>query len=285
MTNPNRELHDAITDRFCRHIVSLAWIDVPRRVDLEQARLGLEQCITTGFVVSVRNVWFLVTAGHILIDREKRLAELRRPIRTHLIDGLASKTNTTPIPFDLASAQKWVFDDAGLDFAVILLSPLYVAQLFAGGVIPISEDGWRHTPETPAHRYVVGFPTILKRTQKHLGLHETGVESITNLISLPLYHVSEIPEQLVQNSSNRIYGHIPCGVVKQLDGSETVVDDIDGLSGGPIVDLYRAPDNKMVYSVVGIQNSWLGPKRVVAGTRLRPILEAIDTLVERALQT
>ena len=67
--NDDDEPWSGLLGAFCHHIVSLSWLDVRIGRDGTSGDADTydpKAFSVSAFVISVRNVWFLVTAGHIL---------------------------------------------------------------------------------------------------------------------------------------------------------------------------------------------------------------------------
>lgn len=60
---------------LCRHIVSLSWVEATTDPNIAERYGGCNRVvrIASTFVISVRDIWFLVTAGHILKEMHARL--------------------------------------------------------------------------------------------------------------------------------------------------------------------------------------------------------------------
>jgi hypothetical protein len=130
---------------FCDHFVVLGGSCIA--LDDQGKDTGEEQFFAfSGFVLSVRGEWCLVTAGHAIKDLEDLLRNRRiRPTNCCLADYFGSNPRSfESIPFDYEGAGKLFSDDeqAGLDFALIALRPLDRWNLEANGIRAISEADW-----------------------------------------------------------------------------------------------------------------------------------------------
>jgi hypothetical protein len=106
-----------------RHFISLRWID---RTEGERAEVNDGRgtpLVTSGFVVSVRDVWFLVTAGHIVSDLETALERGQTLTKFHIVDGYGQVSPHGPFVFDFKGAAKWHYydPDDGADYGLIHL--------------------------------------------------------------------------------------------------------------------------------------------------------------------
>lgn len=136
---------------LCRHIVSLTWVDVnteARRVKTGESGRAPKALAVSAFVISIRRIWFLVTAGHVIRHLHQRLADGRRIVTARLMDGFATDAPLPPIPFPLTDAPRWSIYESGLDYALFPLRPAYARPLMAGGVLALDEEAWTDPPKT-----------------------------------------------------------------------------------------------------------------------------------------
>ncbi len=159
--NDDDEPWSGLLGAFCHHIVSLSWLDVRIGRDGTSGDADTydpKAFSVSAFVISVRNVWFLVTAGHILRDLDSRLRAGRQIVKSRLIDGFSSGKSFPAIPFTLGDTPQWHVYDDGLDYALIPLRPSFVLQLMAGGVSALGENAWTSVPDSPDAYFLLGFP-------------------------------------------------------------------------------------------------------------------------------
>jgi hypothetical protein len=188
---------------FGKHFVSLGMIDCPlddrgRLVDrltlpdgsiptLADGQPAVKRIWSfSGFVISIRDHWFLVTAGHILADIERMQALGERAIKkTELIDFWGPNViSTDAIPFPLKEAPQSHFrDDAlGVDYGIIYLRPLIRANLERNGVVPVREENWKHQKNLQFETYwMLGLPSEVMN--KRIGDSSKG-ESTSILMEL-----------------------------------------------------------------------------------------------------
>jgi hypothetical protein len=222
----------------------------------------------SGFFLTIRGAWNLVTAGHVLQDLER---QLRRDeievLLCRLIDTFgANRVTDLPTPFDFEGASKLhVNDDAlGLDFGLILLRPLFEASMKANGILPFSEVDWIKQPEEFQRHFMMGLPAILNPAL------EADSEGRVSW-SIRIVHKEDGPPAGVEPTSfARFWG--------RLEPSERV-PDIRGMSGGPIFGLANDKEGRQRYWPVAIQSGWFPQYRIVAGTPLR----TMGMLMERYL--
>ena len=266
---------DGIMGFFGRHFVSIAWVDrTPGSRAVANNGVGTVVNISA-FVISVRGEWFLVTAGHIIEDL--KAAKSRGQVLTgfQLRDFWASNTvNRMPIPIDsdyLVSRSQSLYDaNLGIDCACIHLNAYYRKLMQANGIVALSEFAWqRELPETPDFHIMLGVPSQLSRVESQGDCPSQRL----NFVLIPVRPVQELPEQQ-RGLPHRFYGHLD-EHLHCPDG--TPLDDIDGMSGGPIIAFKYNEQGKLRYWVVAIQSSWLPSKRIVIGF---PVIELGNAIRE-----
>ena len=274
---------DRILDALCKHIVCLSWLDVlvsPNEKSDKPSSYEPEAFAVSSFIITVKDIWFLVTAGHILKKLEKRLKAGRKIVKSRLIDGMAGATGIGSIIFDLGNEPQWyIDDDNGLDYGVIPLRPLYVQQLIAAGIKPLVSECWIDIPSDPDACFLLGFPKEEKKID--LRIFEDGGD-VRIEIGTPLLPVEPIdnPPERIQKSADRFYAKVPI-----ITAAESSLDkdftDIDGMSGGPLFVIKQTGKGKSRYWIVGIQSSWLPDERILAACPIQPLADSIINCIEK----
>lgn len=274
---------DGPLDQLCSHIVSLSWLDA--RVASDGSALSAQAYdprafAISAFVISVRGVWFLVTAGHILHDLSQRLNAGRRIIKSRLMDGLAPGPHLPPVVFALSHEPEWYVDtDDRQDYGLIPLRPLYATQLAAGGVIPLAEPAWTDIPEQADLYFLLGFPKQAKRIDVSVCGHSGNVALEIGTPLLPVQRIQEPPAAL-RSTTPRLYARVPIGT-GTVNGREITLTDLDGMSGGPVFAVKQQPDGRWRLWVVAVQSSWVRESRVLAACYIRPLIDGIERCLDR----
>lgn len=256
------------TERFAnsigRHFVALSCVQhLP-------ASKSMRVHVFSGFVVDIMGEWFYVTAGHILRDVRRAIDGGSAFDLWRLDDQTAGKRfNNIAVPYDFQLEHCCVLEDAsaGLDYAAVHLGGLYRKQLEAGGVVPIAKKAWGDHVTEHDHWVLFGIPSE--------SISYDGTTQITaKVVMVPLVS-AEPPPLAAQKAESQFYA-------KLADGSEEVVKDIDGMSGGPIVMLWKA-DDTWKYSVIGVQSAWYPNARIIAACPFSSFADALEPVVEEAL--
>jgi hypothetical protein len=222
-------------------------------------RVNSVMCFS-GFVMEVDHFWFLVTSGHILADIETQLRAGQEGIlQSHLIDIFGpSPTHRTLIPINYQETFKHhEYDRAtGTDFAFIYLRPLIRANLAANQIVPVDRRMWADVDDTEFERFfMVGLPTELIRYLTPNRRPGDGASIDLRMAMLPVEKMDALPDHLDPCNEPMFIGRVP--------SAESGVDNIDGMSGSPVIGVRRHPDGSAVYAVVAIQSSWYPNSRFV----------------------
>ncbi len=264
-----------LLEALCRHIVSLTWVDVntkARRAKTGEKRAP-EALAVSAFVISVKGVWFLVTAGHVIRQLEQRLADGRRIVTARIMDGFATDKALPPIPFPLSETPCLTIYKSGFDYALLPLRPGYALPLLEGGVLALDEAGWKDPPKAAHAHFLLGFPAEVTKTSVVESDSKGAAFFRVGTPLLPVETVEEIPEEF-QYQPNRFFGRVP--IFTQDDEDERRVEDIEGMSGGPIFAVrFSKKRRTLSYWVVAVQSKWLKKPRLIAGCPIQPVADAI----------
>jgi len=267
---------DPLLKEFCRHVVSLCWLDAkcdPEANGDSIAEFDPKAFAISTFVLSVHGMWFLITAGHVFHDLEKRLAAGRRIVRSYLMDGLVSPKPFPPIPFTLREKLPFYVYHEGLDYALIPLREGFVRPLVAGGVCALSENAWRDIPDSADAYFLLGFP---QHAAEISATFDRDVGNVNVRLATPLLPLKAIddPPAVLKSPAKRFYAKVPIAT-GNVGGREITLHDIDGMSGGPIFAVKSTGDSKDPYWVIAVQSGWSRKDRVLAACPIQPLAEAI----------
>jgi len=231
---------------------------------------AFQLCWMSCFVVEVHGTWFVMTAGHVIRRMKERIAAGVRVWRFELYDRLAG--NDFPgIPFEFDPEQWGVVEDIpleGTDYAIAMLSSIQALGLAKGGVVPVSEHLWGPPPYAAYDQWLlVGAPDEGYKFQG--GIHHL------NLTIIPLTPCDP-PSGVSRREDARVWGKI----VTQPDKDKVYIENIEGMSGGPIFGLKRMEGGSR-YWVIGIQSSWFHDSRIVSFCPVPPFLNSVKQAVEQ----
>jgi hypothetical protein len=258
MTSINQQFFSAVG----RHFVTLSCVQTLPENSAKRVLLF------SGFITDINGFWFYVTAGHILRDIRKSLSIGGTFDVWRLGDQTAgNRFNGTAIPFDFNIDDWGVIEDEsnGMDYAVTPLGGLFCRQLEAGGVAPIGKEAWGDHLMDHDQWILVGTPS-----EK---VAYDGESVITARVAMLPITAVDAPELAGQKNNNQFYGRLH-------DDSSSIVNDIDGMSGGPI---FAVNNKEKSYVVIGIQSGWYPSSRIVAACPFSSLAFALEDLVASTL--
>lgn len=264
------DLSQAFLAAAGRHF--LAWSLWRRRLGAKE--VDQDPIVISCFVVIVEGVWFLVTAGHVIRDIRQAIADGCSFENGKLGDSWAAKR------FPGASYPHGFMDDHwdvafnednGLDYAVSFLSELTVGNLNAAGVLPITEEICKAPPFSHMSPWLmVGIPreTVVQLRPRSVW---------GGLTMIPLEPVDSPPAPY-EKRPRHFYGKIRD---RTIDGKPGV-QDIDGMSGGPVFGVTSLGDGTIQYWALGVQSQWYDKTRVVAFCPLAALIQEIKAILVEA---
>lgn len=265
-----------------RHVVGLAITDVlknPRKSPKGNSEdYNIQVFIVSTFLIMIRNIGFLITAGHVLEDIKKRLQSGRRILKSRLLDGSSGMTGS--IPFELNQSKVFHRNINGDDYDLIPLEAFYSRSLSQGCIRPLTEKHWRDIPDPADNYYLIGFPkqAQINKMTENINGGKISVDLGSPLI--PLQRVSSPPEALKQHV-DRFYAEVPIiPIPEEIGGEKSSLTDISGMSGGPIFGVKHIEQNRLRYWIIAIQSGWLPQSRILAGCFIRPFVDGITKAID-----
>lgn len=273
-----KEKKEGLLPSIKKHLVAVSMLDIPNNIDEGDSSLYLQpsNIIFSTFIVCVNDIWFLITAGHILKYIEDRIQSGRKIIRSRLVDSFRDSQNINSIPFDFVEApQIHIYsDEDGIDYGAIMLRNFYIRSLFADGSRAINEKENESPPDKADKYFLLGFPTQARKIESTL--NENGGKIIQDFgcILTPIQPVYKPPIEL-QKKEKRFYAKVRIikGNPYAKDG---IMTDIDGMSGGPIIAVKKVDSKTIRYWVIAVQSGWLKSKRILAACYMKPFIKALQ---------
>ena len=227
----------------------------------------------TGFLVyySDKLLWF--TAGHVIDNISATIASSNFLISVmRWLDGCEVQ-GAEAIPVSIPQLKMKSWTSIGIDFGVIEISLLERENILANKDIAVMDGRiWNNLKlASPEGYYVVtnqGYPRIWNDFEEKRVEGNKILRSIkTNMACLPLqpvYPPSETTDDSFWKNKNSFYGKI----INYPDIPNFTIEDISGMSGGPIISIERTPESQFLYRLAGIQVSWKSDSMIV---RAEPI--------------
>ncbi len=234
----------------------------------------------TGMVMSFKDEWFYITAGHCIKDLNlyHQIFDVKS---LQFVDSLGNNAvEHSPIPIhDYPELEKqYVYHVNGLDFGYIRITDYYKRLLISNKVEPISEFRWIDPPnEEKYFRYfLLGTPYGYLQPQpikdNYLIPELYDVRKITNPPSILTDTFGHPPDEVWQGvdlTDSLFFGqlnqNIELPIVWKPDGPE---ESIVGMSGGPVLGFVQE-GNEIKYWIVAMQSSWHPSTRTIKATPIR----------------
>jgi hypothetical protein len=273
-----QDLEDAkkqILAYFGNHLVSLAGSYV--EIDAAGRDVGEKKFFAySGFIMSVRGVWCLVTAGHCIENLEQPLrAKQIRLTNCLLADYFGDAPRVRePMPFDYEGAHALAVHDpaAGLDFALVPLREFYRMSLEANGIRAISEENWvAQEPDACDFFAILGLPECLVPDPGALVPHGDRVAGHVNPTLVWVSPVTLPPEELPAATFPWFIGRV---------GAAAALPSIVGMSGGPIFGFKKGEDGLLRYWIVAVQSRWRPDTRITFGCPVRTFASLVEQELE-----
>ena len=219
-----------LRDHFQSHVVGL-------HVRFKQNEV-IEDELFTGFLLSYEGLHFWLTAGHILSTmREMRDSESIEIHEAHWVDHAPNRMSC-PFRVDFNHLVGSFSDTDRLDFGIVLLSRNDARLMNKNPNIEfLTPEVWRgHENATPEGFYVMGFPIEWLQVMEPSATGSPSYFLKSDIACLPADRIEDRG-----NSANTgildFWERDECffgQLVNYADRSEHAVEDIKGMSGGPI---------------------------------------------------
>jgi hypothetical protein len=237
--------------------------------------------VYSGFVLSLHDRWFWVTAGHCIWnneangEKEHGLDQLLATGRIRILNSgfadyfgsNAEHRHSVPFHYEQGCSMHLFRKDLGLDFALIPLPDLTHAAFERNGIIAVSRRDWVHQPSlTFSHFKILGFPSHLVVTS------QSADGNLDMMLQPAMFVVERLDPSEVEGipTDTWFIGKIPADVT---------IKDIRGMSGGPIYGLRKSDTGSWYYHVVALQSWWRKESRIVFGCSLPAFAEALHSIM------
>lgn len=239
--------------------------------------------VFTGFLLKHRGLAFWITAAHV-IERINQLIDDPRLTIDHAgwMDRCPSP-GAGPIPASLPDLLMGVLERDGIDLGFVVLNPLLEAAFDANPRVEFVDARiWLgHDAARPEGYYVLGYP---KEWTLPMGKFKSANGEMRRKIRmgvacLPVTPIEDRGAAANPPLESPFWGSEFCMYAQLQPYSDTkrhLVENIDGMSGGPVLSIERSADGQLKYRLFGIQSAWQRGARIVKATRVG----VLDALVE-----
>ena len=227
--------------------------------------------IVSGFIVEINERWIWATAGHFIKDIDKNLSGGKIEITGgQWIDHLGTSPideGGYPVMYFNLSRMNRYSEELGIDIGFVLLDQLTQQAMSANGIKSLSPESCVSPSIAEFDRYwLSGLP-------KEWQCPDGNSITVAN-VALPLIPCADPPECLIKPFP-RFYANI-------VDIGE--LQNIQGMSGGPVFGFKAQEDGTAHVYLIGLQNGWDKKKCIAAceGDRIVPMFFAfVDEMMRR----
>lgn len=251
----------ALLDEFGPHLVALLVFFEPEGTDPD-VELAEPHAVYSGFVVSVRDQWYWVTAGHVFTDIERVRTHGYRIQSAGLLDNTKHMDGYIPIHFD-SLPKAHIDEDGDIDVGVMQLARNAVDLLVANDVRTLNVENVAHQNHQHEHYALVGVPG--ESVSLFPGEHSDILQMAP--VVIPLRRLDDEPapsglRRLVFQAGPEL---------PTIEGKP--IQSIKGMSGGLIVALRFEPEAS--YVAFAIQSAWSQSTRQLKAMPLHPVITLI----------
>jgi hypothetical protein len=211
--------------------------------------------IVSGTLIDFNNETFFLTAGHCVREIEK-LIKSGHKSEFKIIDWIGYEAKDKfAIPFSIELSRLLYIDDdeRKLDFGLIRIGSYIANQMKFNGAKPIDTEHWaqQHNGKFSDEYFLIGFPAI----------HNPDPKTAIKVACIPAKLIESKSKSRAEKEFERL----------AFSPREAIDFDIKGMSGCPI---FVLSEDKKLYWIVGIQNSWQKSESIIYGCSL-PLLAAL----------
>jgi hypothetical protein len=234
-------VNDAFIKEFGRHFLSLTCDHWAGR-----SRETLRRFVISGFLMSLRDHWFLATAGHVINEINELLkSDPGRTYRFGIIDNFGPEARYDhAIPFDYINADTWAtaVETSGADFGLIHIDPYYRQLIETNNPLPFMEPQWQYTRHEPFEFHaLMGIPAETISTDA-LQYKQYAMAMI------PLKEITTLPPSITPRPYPTLYAEITVPL--------NSIESIKGMSGCPVFGFAKDENGNWRYWIVAVQSTW-----------------------------
>mgnify|MGYP000656815050 CR=1 FL=1 len=248
---------------------------------------NIQYNVYTGILLEHNQIMVWLTAGHVVDELKQLLSSSAfKPSVMTWLDGYEApmaegvRLHRTDIPM-----KSWRTD--GLDVGAIIPSILDIGNILKNDkVIPINAQIWKNLRQAnPEGYYAIGFPRPWSEHSQKPGPNQKILHSVkADLACLPLTEIPPPPEFADDpkwSDPAAFYGKI----IPFIDDPKFEVNDVKGMSGGPILSVERDSDGRILYRLVGVIQSWAAAQSIIRAEPIHRVSQAIDKWLEEQQST
>ncbi len=201
----------------------------------------------SGFILEIKGVWYLATAGHFFEDVTKlRNKYPGRKFTFWMADSFGTPKDSDMfilLHFDYLPKFHRYDEDSGIDFGLVGLDSNTRSLLQKGNRVPVHEEHWRNWDALKFFGFrMVGIPYEFLQPKPRSLMMKAAM--------LPIKLLDKPPERLKRHTEPMLYAELV-----DLGG----ISSIKGMSGCPVFG-FTVNNDEIAYFIVAIQSGWL-PER------------------------
>ena len=261
----------ALVERFKFHLLGL--------LIGGYGRSGWEHEVYSGFLLDRNDNLLWVTAGHV-VDRVFAIQEsLDFQISVMAWLDWYEKPGATGVPVHDRSLEMKSWKAEGLDLGVVSIRGLDAGNLRANPKVrPVEEQIWKNLNEASIEGYyLIGFPEAWTDIRSRpAGEGKTRRSIRADIACLPVEELPRIEDHEgsgTEGSSDQFRGRI----MPYLDLPDFDVQDIGGMSGGPILAVERTEIGQIAYRIAGLVSTWRSSDQQIQIVPIHLIVSAIES--------
>jgi hypothetical protein len=238
----------------------------------------VQYSVYSGFFVTRAGTAVWLSAGHVVDEVTQLLSSPNFKILTMAwLDDFEAK-GAEGVPLHRANIPTKSWKSEGLDIGAILPSALDVGNIFKNDKVKMIDAGaWENLSAVhPEGFYAIGFPRPWSiHSQRPFSSTKLLHSVKADLACLPLEEVLPPPEfagDPVWSNPRAFYGKI----LPFPDYPDFDLDNLRGMSGGPILSVERTENGYIGYRLVGVIQSWARAQSIIRAEPIDLVSRTVD---------
>lgn len=227
--------------------------------------------IISAFLVSMKGMWYLGTASHVLQEIDQLMADY--PERTYafrIFDHFDPESkHKLSVPFEYRTCLKFWSDHekTGADFGLIYIPEFYQRLMEANPQTPIDERNWKLDRDfDPVVHLMIGIPNegLSPVNEMVVGRDTTNYQRF-DVVALRVKQIPEPPPGIPGYEYPTFWA--------ELWGTD--LKSIKGMSGCPILAFGKNSEGEVKYGVVAVQSGWFPDRmpRIIYASDFKALME------------
>jgi hypothetical protein len=265
---------------FGQHVIAFTWWE-GLRTEAGRFKQKPSLGVASGIVMELYGDWWLATAGHVKIDHDKRKQKYGYTTFEPLLWDFFGPNSESrfAIPFDFFDDDLMRFEmhspEMGLDYSLILI-PHLIGEALKKTIKPFRKVDWLNQCDVDYDKFfVAGLPHELGDQIEYVEPDGISVKTGLSLAVLNVEQIKEPDENISRATLPQFVGRL---------NESTIVKDIVGMSGGPIIGFRKMPDGQTRYFPVALQSSWDPRTRIIKGTYIELFGRGTEAILDRMAQ-